>query len=253
MLPTLQFFDKSWPEEPGLDTALNKLILDRVSTDELPPTLRLYIPGREVAFGRRDAVAPQYPAAVIAARQAGFEPVERLAGGRAAVFSEHTIAFALAVPEPDPRVTIKKHFLQMSELVVSALGQLGVPAEVGEVPGEYCPGEYSVHHDHQIKLMGVGQRLAKRAVHVGGVITVNGTDLLLRALVPVYAALELEWQPETTGTVGDVLPSVDNNAVLETLLAEFSKAWSPTLATLDDTLLAEARTTRGKYLPTTPS
>lgn len=215
----------------------------------MPPTLRLYVPGREVAFGRRDAVAPQYPAAVVASRQAGFEPVERLAGGRAAVFSEHTIAFAMAVPEPDPRVTIKKHFLEMSELIVSALDQLGVTAGIGEVAGEYCPGDYSVHHNHKIKLMGIGQRLAKRAVHVGGVVTVNRTDLLLRALIPVYAALELEWRPETTGTLGDVVSGVDNNMVLESLLAEFSRTWTPKLATLDTSFLDMARTARANYLP----
>ena len=75
----------------------------RVAAGELPETLRLARPGRIVAFGKRDAVAQGYAAAVQAARDGGFEAIERLAGGRAAVFHEDTIAFAHAIPDADPR------------------------------------------------------------------------------------------------------------------------------------------------------
>ncbi len=167
----------SWPDEPGVDTALSQLILDRVSAGDMPATMRLYVPGREVAFGKRDTVTAQYPAAVTAADDAGFRAVERLAGGRAAVFTEDTIAFSLAVPDADPRSTIYERFGDISEVMVAAFKRLGISSEVGEIPGEYCAGEFSVHHDHRFKLMGVGQRLAKNAAHVGGVIVVNRTDL----------------------------------------------------------------------------
>jgi lipoate-protein ligase A len=184
MQPALQILSGAWPEEPGVDTALSRLILDAVSDGAMPATLRLYVPGREVAFGKRDVIAPEYPAAVAAAGEAGFVSVQRLAGGRAAVFTEHTIAFSLAVPHEDPRTTIHERFREVSALMVEAFAQLGVASEIGEVPGEYCPGEFSVNHERRIKLMGVGQRLAKRAAHVGGVVAVNRTDLLLRALIP---------------------------------------------------------------------
>ena len=238
-----------WPEEPGVDTALSKLILDRVSAGEMPATMRLYIPGREVAFGKRDAVTPQYPAAVQAAQAAGFSSVERLAGGRAAVFTEHTIAFALAIPDDDPRITIHRRFRQMSELIVAAFARLDVPSEIGEVPGEYCAGEFSVHHDHRLKLMGVGQRLAKRAAHVGGVIAVNRTDLLLRALIPVYRALELEWRPTTTGSLGDVHDSISNADVMAALIAELRQHFSVKKGRFDSDLVAEARPLAVRHLP----
>ena len=45
------------------------------------------------------------------------------------------------------------------ELLAGALRQLGVPAGVGEVPGEYCPGEFSVHDGGGRKLVGTAQRL----------------------------------------------------------------------------------------------
>jgi octanoyl-[GcvH]:protein N-octanoyltransferase len=215
----------------------------------MPSTMRLYVPGREVAFGKRDAVTPQYPAAVAAARSAGFTPVERLAGGRAAVFTEHTIAFSLALAESDPRTTIHRRFREMSELVVAAIARLGIESEIGEIPGEYCPGEFSVNHRHRIKLMGVGQRLAKHAAHVGGVITVNRTDLLLRALIPVYRALELEWRPTTTGTLGDIEPAANNDSVLAVLKAELAARFNVTRGRVDDGMAEEARSLAHRHLP----
>jgi lipoate-protein ligase A len=248
MQPALQILSGAWPEEPGVDTALSKLILDAVSDGAMPATLRLYVPGREVAFGKRDVIAPEYPAAVAAADKAGFASVQRLAGGRAAVFTEHTIAFSLAIPHEDPRTTIHERFREVSGLMVEAFAQLGVAAEIGEVPGEYCPGEFSVNHERRIKLMGVGQRLAKRAAHVGGVVAVNRTDLLLQALIPVYRALDLEWRPMTTGSLGDVR-NVSNEAVIEALKNQFRRTHAITKGRIDSELVDQAREIAAEYLP----
>ncbi len=86
----------------------------------------------------------------------GFAAVERLAGGRAAVFHEGTLAFAWAVPERTPRLGIRARFEELSSFVETALRSLGVDARVGEVPGEYCPGPYSVSARGERKLMGSG-------------------------------------------------------------------------------------------------
>jgi len=239
----------SWSEEPGLDTALSTLILSRVAAGEMPATMRLYVPGREVAFGKRDTVTPQYPAAVAAARQAGFGAVERLAGGRAAVFTEGTIAFSLALPDPDPRSTVYDNFRHISSVMVAAFEKLGVSAAVGEVPGEYCPGDFSVHHDGRIKLMGVGQRLAKHAAHVGGVIAVSRRDLLLRALIPVYRALELEWRPATAGALSDVRHGIDNDTVLATLRVVLADHYIITKDRIDDAMVHEARPLAKRFVP----
>ena len=77
---------------------MSRALLQRVAAGELPETLRLTRPGPMVAFAKQDAVAPGYTDAVRAARAGGFEPVLRLAGGRAAVFHEQTIALAHAAP-----------------------------------------------------------------------------------------------------------------------------------------------------------
>jgi lipoate-protein ligase A len=188
---------------PDLDTAISRAILDRVASGELPETLRLFVADRMVAFGRQDVANPEYAAAVEAARSAGFAPIERLAGGKAAVFHEATLAFSWAIPEPRPRETIHQRFEAIASIVVEALISLGVDAHIGEVPGEYCPGTFSVNAGGRAKIMGVGQRLIAGAAHVGGVVVVDRTDLINRVLTPVYDALGYEWNPEATGAVTD--------------------------------------------------
>lgn len=249
MATELQILSGAWPEEPGLDTALSQAILSAVSRGEMPATLRLYVPGREVAFGKRDTIGPEYSEAVATAAAAGFAAVERLAGGRAAVFTEHTIAFSLALPDEDPRTSIHTRFRHISDLIVAVFGRLDVDANIGEVPGEYCPGDFSVNHDGRIKLMGVGQRLAKHAAHVGGVIAVNRTDLLLRALVPVYRALRLEWRPTTAGSLGDVR-HVSNDDVMAALRREFQARYRITKSRIGADIVEAARTEADRYVST---
>ena len=87
-----------------------------------------------------------------------------------------------------------------------ALRTLGVDARVGEVPREYCPGDYSVNARGQTKLAGIGQRLISGAWHIGGVIVVDGGDRVRDILVPVYEALGLDWDPATSGAVADEVP-----------------------------------------------
>src|SRR5436190_18498771 len=177
-------------DEPT-DTAVSHALLRRVSDGSEPETLRLYRPQRVVAFGPKDRLAPGYAAAVEAARSHGFGALDRLAGGRAAVFHEETIAFAWCIPELAPRLTITERFEALASIMVAAFRSLGVDARVGEVLGEYCPGEFSVNARGRTKLMGVGQRVVAHAAHVGGVVVVGRSDLVRDVLVPVYAHLGL--------------------------------------------------------------
>jgi lipoate-protein ligase A len=175
-----------------------------------------------LAFGRKDAHSPGFAPAVRSAREAGFEPVLRLAGGRAAIFHEATLAFAWAIPDARPRERIGARFDELAAIVVEAFRALGVDARVGEVPGEYCPGAHSVNARGERKLMGVGQRVIARAAHVGGVIVVGDAARVRRGLVPVYAALDLHWRPEATGCVADEAPGATLDAVEAAILAAFA-------------------------------
>jgi octanoyl-[GcvH]:protein N-octanoyltransferase len=237
---TLRIIRQGFAERPAYGTAVSEAILHRVAAGELPATFRLHRPARELAFSKQDRAAPGFAAAVAAARQSGFEPVVRLAGGRAAAFHEGTLAFAWASPAERPTAGTHERFEWIAGLVARALRRLGADAQVGEVPGEYCPGAWSVNARGRTKLAGIGQRLIAGGAHAGGVIVVTGSELLRGALEPVYEALELDWDPATAGSVEDEVPGVDLEAVEDALLAELGAELALVEGELDAETLALA-------------
>ena len=106
-VPPLRLLTDSHPD-PAIDTALSSAVLQRVARGEIGPTLRLFVPGRIVAFGSQDRTRPGYRDAVAAVGNLGFDAIERLAGGRAATFHEGTIAFAWATPHQDSKTGIEE-------------------------------------------------------------------------------------------------------------------------------------------------
>lgn len=221
--------------------SLSRVLLEQVAGGERPATVRLSRPGRVVAFGRRDVVAPGYPSAVGAAADAGFPGMERLAGGRAAAFSEGALSLTFTVPDPRPAERTNLRFLEWSELVRDAFGDLGVDARVGAVPDEYCPGEFSINAGGRVKLAGVGQRMIRGASHVGFVILVSDAKLIADVLAPVYSALDLEFNRETVGSLEDEVPGIDLEAVEQALLGRMSRVIDLDPATLDPATLGLAR------------
>ena len=217
----LRLIRRSFPEQPELSTAVSQAILNRVAAGELPATARVHVPGREVAFGRQDAAAPGFERAAEAARAAGFTAAVRLAGGRATVFHEGTVAVARAYPDPEPPRRTYRRFEEMAGVVRRALVRLGIEAEVGEVPGEYCPGAYSVGVAGSRKLAGIGQRMIRGGAHVGIVVVASGEDAIREVLVPVYSELGLEWDPATSGSVSAELGrEVPAGEVTDAVVAE---------------------------------
>jgi lipoate-protein ligase A len=220
---TIRLVLDGFPDPPVLDTAVSHATLRLVASGSLPETLRLHRPAQVLAFGPRDRVASGFADAVAAAREHGFTPVERLAGGRAAVFHEGTLAFSWAIPDPKAREVIRPRFEALAEIIVEALRALGVDARIGEVPGEYCPGEHSVNARGRTKLMGVGQRIVQGAAHVGGVVVVTGADSVRDVLIPVYRALDLDWDPQTVGSLANEVPGVTWEDAEGAVIAGFAR------------------------------
>ena len=228
--------------------------MQRVAAGELPETLRLARPAAVVAFAKRDTLAAGYERALAAARAEGFGSVLRLAGGRAAVFHEGTLEFAHAVPDPDPKPGIHDRFEAAATLIARALRRLGADARVGEVPGEYCPGRWSVNAADARKLAGIGQRVIAGGSHTGAVIVVGGAERVRRVLDPVYRALELDWDPATVGAVEDEVPVAGGsgggwNEVRDALLAEYAGRYELVERKLDDRTLALARRLAAEHRP----
>jgi octanoyl-[GcvH]:protein N-octanoyltransferase len=235
---------------PGpLDVAISHSILTAVSEGRLGPTLRLHRPGAVVAFGRSDRLAPGYHAAVRTARAHGFAAVERLAGGNAAVFHEKTIAFSLALPEDDPKVGIRTRFEMIANAMADAFTSLGVDARVGKVPGEYCPGDWSVNVGGKTKVMGVGQRLVRRAAHVGGVVVVDDGRRIRDVLIPVYRALGLDWDPRTAGSLADRSPGITPHLVMQSIESQFAQRFPLVEGSLSGDVIRQADDLMEYHLP----
>jgi octanoyl-[GcvH]:protein N-octanoyltransferase len=231
---------RSFPDRPALGVAVSRAILMRVAAGELAPTVRLHRPADMLAFSRQDRASAGFPKAVKAARERGFAPVLRLAGGRAAVYHEGTLACSWAVRDSRPANRTTARFAEFAELLVRALRRLGVDARVGEVPGEYCPGAWSVNARGRTKLAGIGQRLIAGAAHRGAVIVAAGAERIRDVLIPTYDALDLGWNPATAGSVEDEVGDVPLERVADAVLSELSSLYEVVERDVDEATLALA-------------
>ncbi|MEX1134841.1 MAG: lipoate--protein ligase family protein [Acidimicrobiia bacterium] len=245
----LMLVEDSYLNHPAMDVAVSHATLSAAARGEIGGVFRLHVPEAVVAFGRADRVQPGYPQAIKAARAHGFAAVERLAGGRAAVFHAFTLSFSMAVPDHDPRVGIRDRFETIAGVMARAFQTLGIDARIGEIPGEYCPGSWSVNVGGRVKVMGVGQRLVRGAAHVGGVVVVDDGERIRDVLIPVYRALHLDWDPRTSGALADRSPGLDNSKVIKAIVTALSGAYDLDSGRLPATLVEEARNLIPDHLP----
>lgn len=236
---TIRLVREGFPAAMALDTAVSRVLLDEASAGGAE-TIRLTVPGRAVAFGKHDAAVAGFSDAVAAARAAGYSGIVRIAGGRAAIFHEQTVALSWTMPEEEPVTGIRRRFDMASRLVVDALGDLGIGAGVGELPGEYCPGEFSVHVG-RVKVAGFGQRLTRSAAHVGGVIVVGGAGEVRDTLLPVYDALDFDWDPATAGALDAVVPDLEPDDVVAAIVERLAGNAELVRAPLDPAVVERAR------------
>ncbi len=232
MTRTVHLIRDSYPALGGLDTTLARALLRSVSAGVIGETFRIYSPGRVLAFGKRDSTEVGFQRAAEASRRHGYVPIVRLAGGRAAVFHENTLAFGWTLPIAAPREGIQDRFEALAKLLVRAFARVGVETKIGEIPGEYCPGRFSVHHGAGRKVMGVGQRLAHNAAHVGGVIVVGGAAAINDVIGPVYGALGVDFDPSATGSLDEMAPGLTLSAVSDAIVVELAQL----AAVVEDTL-----------------
>jgi lipoate-protein ligase A len=245
---TIRLVRDGFADRMSLDTAVSRVLLTNASRSEHTELLRLTVPGSSVAFGKHDAVSHGFPAAVAAARDAGFEPFVRLAGGRAAVFHQQTVAMSWVIPDGNPVEGIRARFSAAAGVLADAFVSLGIDAEIGPVPGEYCPGDFSIHVG-KTKVAGLGQRLTRSAAHIGGVVVTGDGDAIRRALIPVYEALELDWDPSTAGALSDTVPGVDPDAVIDAIVNRLRTEFTVEEASLSSQTVAAAEGLVADFTP----
>jgi octanoyl-[GcvH]:protein N-octanoyltransferase len=247
----------SFPDAPALDIALSHALLERVARGELEGTVRLYRPGPTLAFGRLDALIPGFGEAGAAARDDGFEPIVRLAGGHAAAYHERSLIYEEITPEQDATGGLHDRFRDGADLLAGALAGLGVDARVGEIPGEYCAGAYTVSAAGRIKLVGTAQRVVRGGALVSAFVLVGDGERLRAVLFEVYRALGLAWDPATAGALDDAAPGVTVQVVEEAILAERNRDRELLPGTVDEATMALARELEPRHVwpvgrPATP-
>lgn len=161
--------------------------------------LRVWTPGKHVAFGRRDAGRDGYEGAVAAAERLGFPTVEREVGGQAVAYTDSTIAFARTEPVDDVREGLHGRYERVTGAVQKALWRSGVPAQRGEPDDSFCPGSHSLQY--RGKIVGVAQRVRQDAAMISGVCIVADDREIADVLDAVYPALGLPFDPRTVGSV----------------------------------------------------
>ncbi|WP_245827711.1 lipoate--protein ligase family protein [Sinomonas mesophila] len=213
-------------------------LLDEVKRGLRGGTLRLYRPRPTMAFGQRDTRLPGFEAAREASRAHGFEPVVRKAGGRAAAYHGGTLIVDHIEPAHEAMVGHRHRFEVFGELYARVLRSLGVDARVGEIPGEYCPGEFSVHGvpdgvlagaddpelttaAGRVKLVGTAQRVVAGAWLFSSVFVVSDAVPVRAVLTDVYRALDLPFDPATAGAADDLVPGLAVDEVEAALLAMY--------------------------------
>ena len=228
------------PRRPALEVAVSHALVERVNEGALGPLLRLYRPAPTLAFGRVDVLRPGFAAAAAAARRHGFEPVVRAPGGHAVAYHEGCLGLDELVPEADPIAGMQERFAGSGEVLAAALESLGVDARVGRVPGEFCPGEFTVNARGAVKLVGTAQRVVRHASLLAASVAVHDADALRDVLADVYRALELDWDPGTAGGVADEVAGVTVDDVERAVLAAYASRWELVEASLDAGTLQRA-------------
>lgn len=86
-------------------------------------------------------------------------------------------------------------FAAYGDLWAAVLGDNGAEAQVGAVPGEYCPGAYRVNARGQVKLVGTAQRLVRRAWLFSAVAIFDDADVIAPLLTEICGHLQLPSWP----------------------------------------------------------
>ncbi|HLS31994.1 MAG TPA: lipoate--protein ligase family protein [Brevibacterium sp.] len=215
------------------DLAMARSLLTAVRDGRRGPTLRIYRPSPTVAFGARDRFLDGFAAAIEAARSHGFTPALRTLGGRVAAYHPGSLVVDHIEPTGQFLTQTQDRFVRFGQMYAAALRDIGVDARMGEIPGEYCPGEHSVNVGGEIKAIGTAQRVVGGAWLFSSSIIVEDPDPIRAVLTDVQAALGLAWEPRTGGAISELHPDVTAKAVEKALLAAYSREYELVPAALD--------------------
>lgn len=210
--------------DPVEELAFARVLLDSVKRGVRGATLRMYRPAPTLAFGARDRFLPGFGSAIEAARDHGFTPALRSLGGRAAAYHEGSLVIDHIEPSDAFIKDTTARFTEFGSDYVEVLRGIGVDARLGEIPGEYCPGEHSVNVAGRIKAIGTAQRVVSGAWLFSSSVIVEDPDPIRAVLTDVEAALGIDWDPATGGAISEIHSEITTDTVAEAFAAYYSHA-----------------------------
>ena len=223
-----------------------RVIFEQVAAGVRPPTVSITPSTRHVGVTNRDTFRPGFADAVRASRQEGYPVLVRSSGGGATAAHYGTFGFSIIRPATDgePRRTVRDRYDEAAALVLGALSRLGVQAEIGEVQDEFCPGDHSIRvgaWEDGAKVVGIAQRVTRRATSVGGIVLVEGEEDLVRVLARVYAAMRLSFRPESVGSLHRAGSRAGVEEVIDAFAAQAALCYGAVRVPFDGRTLALAR------------
>ena len=239
----LRLIAASLAEDPVLDVALGEALLDRVA-DGAPAAFRIGRPAPTLSFGRLDRILPGFAAAVETARRLGFAPTLRVGGGRAAAI--HEGALSIGIAQPADGSSTAERFAWLAEAVLGAFARVGVRAERGRLPDEYCPGDWSLHAGG-VKLAGLSQRVKRHATWTEGLLLVRDGARARTVLEAVHRDLALPLDPATVGALDDLVPAIAVDDVAAALRDELAARGPIADVALDPATRARAAALRDRH------
>jgi lipoate-protein ligase A len=205
----MDLLTQAHPSEPARDMATSAALLSQIAARAAKPSIRVYRPGATAAFGSLDRLRSGFLRATEAAIAAGLVPIMRVAGGHVACYDADSVIVEVFRPETTVVGGLEARFEDLAELLTDALTAIGVTVDVGQLPGEYCPGRFSVHLSDGPKIAGIAQRVIQGASLTSAVIVVAGGARLRAAIASIYAALEIPIDIDVAGAIDDREANLD--------------------------------------------
>ena len=222
-----------------------RTIFDQVASGTRPATVSITPSTRHVGVTRRDTFRPGFPDAVEAAGELGYPVLVRSAGGGATAADLGTFGFSIIRPadERESKRGIRDRYDEAANFALGAFSRLGVTTEVGEVRDEFCPGDHSIRigdRENGMKVVGIAQRITRRATSVGGIVLVEGEHELARVLSRVYAAMRLPFRSRSVGSLRRAGYEAGTQHAIEAFAAEAERIYGAARTPVDEKTLERA-------------
>ncbi len=241
-------------ENPADGYGLQRILFEQIASEERPPTIVITPSTRHVGVTKRDTHREGFREAARAAGDEGYPTLARNAGGSATAADAGTFGFSIVRPSDGAEIGsgIRGRYDEAAALALGAFRRLGVSeVEVGEVRDEFCPGDHSLRIGDWrdgMKIVGIAQRVARRATSVGGIVLVSGEEELAKVLERVYPAMKLHFRAGSVGSLHRAGHDVSVGEVIEAFVGEAELRYAAERVKLDERTLRAAREAGAEHI-----